>query len=77
MMKKGLLSKPTSFTGRTRVRKTTRRVKFANVTARLLISLGGIAKILAVLLGCESHLLSLFVTRPALKNAPHFPALIT
>lgn len=34
------------------MRKTTRGVKFANVTARLLISLGGIATILAVLLVC-------------------------
>jgi hypothetical protein len=50
MMKKGLPLKSTPFTGRTRVRKTTRGVKFANVTARLLISLGGIAIILAVLL---------------------------
>ncbi len=43
---------PRAFTGRSRQRKTTRRVWWANGIAKILISFGGIATILAVLLVC-------------------------
>ncbi|MDZ7582411.1 MAG: ABC transporter permease subunit [Deltaproteobacteria bacterium] len=43
---------PNAITGRTRQRTTTRSVRFANLAARGLISFGGIATILAVLLVC-------------------------
>lgn len=43
---------PKAFTGRTRERRTTRRVRWANGIAKTVISFGGIATILAVMLVC-------------------------
>jgi phosphate transport system permease protein len=45
-------SQEKSFTGRTRQRKTRRGVRMANIAARFMITFGGIATILAVLLVC-------------------------
>ena len=64
---------PRAFTGRRRRRKTTRRVRWANGIARTLISLGGIATILAVLLVCVflvAVVVPLFLPPDAEKRPP-------
>ncbi len=66
-------SKPKSFSGRTRVRTTQPSVRVANVVARTVISLGGIATILAVLLVCVfliSVVIPLFISPEATALNP-------